>query len=160
MDAKNKYTDSYAERNSGPDMADELMLKHLDSNGFKENIDYLRTGTDPKTNKLDLFWFATKILLLPDYILVTKGFIFFIEVKGTKRLKESDYFKIQEMAYKGQRYKQVKVGIMYFTNPKSEPVWLDHKKLKDMWFDDTIPIQYYPEKDFEGNLKAYKILPI
>ena len=77
------YKDSYEERNSGEDMADLAMQQHLKNNNCIEYVDYLRIGTDPKENKLDMFWYATKILLVPDYILVRKGFIFFIEVKGT-----------------------------------------------------------------------------
>lgn len=154
------YKDSYSKRNSGDDMADIAMQNYLKENDCKEFHDYLRIGTDPKESFLDLFWFATKILLLSDYILVRKGYIFFIEVKGTNKLKEEDYFKIQEMAFKGARFKEVKVGIMYFKSPDAEPVWVDHLKLRDYWLDNTIPIKHYPEKDFMGNLKPYKELPI
>jgi len=154
------YKDSYSKRNSGDDMADLAMQSYLRKNDCKEFYDYLRIGTDPKENFLDLFWFATKILLLPDYILVRKGYIFFIEVKGTNKLKEDDYFKIQEMAFKGSRFKEVKVGIMYFKSLDAEPVWIDHNKLKEYWLDHTIPIKYYPENDFMGNKKPYKELPL
>ena len=154
------YKDSYSKRNSGDDMADLAMQSYLRKNDCKEFHDYLRIGTDPKENFLDLFWFATKILLLPDYILVRKGYIFFIEVKGTNKLKEDDYFKIQEMAFKGSRFKEVKVGIMYFKSLDAEPVWIDHNKFKEYWLDHTIPIKHYPENDFMGNKKPYKELPI
>ena len=63
-----KYTDSYKSRNSGDDMADLAMQKYLADTGSVEFKDYLRIGTDPKVNKLNLFWYATEILLLPDYI--------------------------------------------------------------------------------------------
>ena len=154
------YEDFYSKRNSGDDMADLAMQSYLKDNDCKEFHDYLRIGTDLKESFLDLFWFATKILLLSDYILVRKGYIFFIEVKGTNKLKEDDYFKIQEMAFKGARFKEVKVGIMYFKSPDAEPVWVDHLKLRDYWLDHTIPIKYYPEKDFMGNKKPYKELPL
>ena len=154
------YEDSYSKRNSGDDMADLAMQSYLKDNDCKEFHDYLRIGTDPKENFLDLFWFATKILLLPDYILVRKGYIFFIEVKGTNKLKEDDYFKIQEMAFKGSRFKEVKVGIMYFKSLDAEPIYIDHNKLTEYWLYHTIPIKYYPEKDFMGNKKPYKELPI
>jgi len=156
----NTYKDTYESRNSGEDMADLAMQKHLEANECVEYIDYLRIGTDPKENKLDLFWYATKILLLPDYILVRKGYIYFIEVKGTNKLKAEDYYKIQEMAFKGSRFKEVKVGIMYFKSINADPVWIDHHKLYDYWTDPRIPLQYYPEKDFMGNAKAYKELPV
>ena len=153
------YQDSYESRNRGQDMADIAMQNYLKASGYEENKDYLRIGTDPKTNKLDLFWFATKIILLPDYILVDAGYIYFIEVKGTNKLKEDDYYQIQEMAYKGSRYKEVKVGVMYFSNSNANPKWYAHLKLRDMWMDETIPMKYYPELDFKGNKKPYKEMP-
>jgi hypothetical protein len=154
------YLSSYKERNSGEDMADKAMLRHLEMNDCVEYRDYLRIGTDPKENKLDLFWFATKILLVPDYILVRHGFIYFIEVKGTNKLKAEDYYKIQEMAFKGSRFKEVKVGIMYFAHPEADPVWIDHKKLFEYWIDPRIETKYYPELDFQGNKKPYKEIPV
>lgn len=156
----NTYKDSYASRNYGEDMADKAMLKHLELKGCVEYKDYLRIGTDPKESKLDLFWFATKILLVPDYILVSKGNIFFIEVKGTNKLKAEDYYKIQEMAFKGSRFKEVKVGIMYFAHPEADPVWIDHKKLFEYWIDPRIETKFYPELDFQGNKKPYKEIPV
>ena len=107
-----------------------------------------------------MFWFATKILLLPDYIMVKNNFIYFIEVKGTNRLKEDDYYKIQEMANKGSRYKEVKVGLMYFANKYADPKWFNHFDLRDIWMNDDIPMKYYPELDFRGNKKPYKEIPV
>ena len=69
---------------------------------------HLRIGTDPKVNKLDLFWYATEInhesteVVEPDYIVVRDELIYFVEVKGTNKVKASDYYKIQEMNWKGQ----------------------------------------------------------
>ena len=74
----NTYKDSYESRNSGEDMADIAMQNYLKKIELVEYKDYLRIGTDPKINKLDLFWYATEILLLPDYIVVQKGHIFFV----------------------------------------------------------------------------------
>lgn len=71
------FEDSYSKRNSGEDMADIAMQKYLKDNDCIEYKDYLRIGTDPKENTLDLFWYATKVLLIPDYILVRKGYIFY-----------------------------------------------------------------------------------
>ena len=149
----NTHKNSYESRNSGEDMADIAMQNYL------EYKDYLRIGTDPKINKLDLFWYATEILLLPDYIVVQKGYIFFVEVKGTKRLKASDYYKIQEMDWKGSKYREVKVGLMYFSNKNAEPKWYPANVLVDIWKDSDIPMKYYPELDFKGNKKAYKEIP-
>jgi len=154
-----KYTDSYASRNSGDDMADKAMLKYLKDTGSVEYKDYLRIGTDPKVNKLDLFWYATEILLLPDYIVVRDEMIYFAEVKGTNKVKASDYYKIQEMNWKGSKYKQVRIGIMYFANMNAEPKWFSAEKLFDMWKDPRFETKYYPELDFKGNKKPYKELP-
>ena len=154
-----KYTDSYASRNSGDDMADKAMLKYLKDTGSVEYKDYLRIGTDPKVNKLDLFWYATEILLLPDYIVVRDKLIYFVEVKGTNKVKASDYYKIQEMNWKGSKYKQVRIGIMYFANMNAEPKWFSAEKLFDMWKDPRFETKYYPELDFKGNKKPYKELP-
>ena len=92
-----KYTDSYDDRQSVPDMADEAMQNYLKAANLVEFKDWLKIGTDPKENKLDLFWYVTKVLLIPDYAVVKNGFIYLVEVKGTLKLKESDYHKIMEM---------------------------------------------------------------
>ena len=155
----NTYLDSYESRNSGDDMADKGMLNYLESQGLKEYKDYLRIGTDPKVNKLDLFWYATEILLLPDYILVKHGKIFFVEVKGTLKLKASDYYKIQEMNWKGSQYREVEVGLMYFSSVDAKPLWYSADKLFDIWKNPDIKVEYYPELDFKGNKKPYKELP-
>ena len=155
----NTHKDSYESRNSGEDMADIAMQNYLKKIELVEYKDYLRIGTDPKINKLDLFWYATEILLLPDYIVVQKGHIFFVEVKGTKRLKATDYYKIQEMDWKGSKYKEVKVGLMYFSNKNAEPKWYPANVLVDIWKDPDITMKYYPELDFKGNKKAYKEIP-
>jgi len=154
-----KYTDSYESRNSGDDMADLAMQKYLADTGSVEFKDYLRIGTDPKVNKLDLFWYATEILLLPDYIVVRDELIYFVEVKGTNKVKAADYYKIQEMNWKGSKYKQVRIGVMYFANMNAEPKWFSAEKLFDMWKDPRFETKYYPELDFKGNKKPYKELP-
>jgi len=154
-----KYTDSYESRNIGDDMADLAMQKYLADTGSVEFKDYLRIGTDPKVNKLDLFWYATEILLLPDYIVVRDELIYFVEVKGTNKLKASDYYKIQEMNWKGSKYKQVRIGVMYFAKINAEPKWYSAEKLFDMWKDPRFETKYYPELDFKGNKKPYKELP-
>lgn len=156
----NTYKDSYEARNSGDDMADKAMLNYLENQGLVEYKDYLRIGTDPKVNKLDLFWYATEILLLPDYILVKHGYIFFVEVKGTRKLKAEDYAKIQEMNYKGSKYSEVKVGLMYFSSVNAKPVWYSADKLFEIWKNPKIKLEYYPELDFKGNKKPYKTLPL
>ena len=51
-------------------MADECMQKYLKSEGLIENKDWMKIGTDPKTNDMKLMWLAIQILLIPDYIFV------------------------------------------------------------------------------------------
>jgi len=155
----NTYKDSYESRNSGEDMADIAMQNYLRDTGAVEYQDYLRIGTDPKVNKLNLFWYATEILLLPDYIVVRDELIFFAEIKGTNKVKASDYYKIQEMNWKGSKYKEVKVGLMYFSHENAEPKWYSASVLEDIWKDPEVTMKYYPELDFKGNKKAYKELP-
>ena len=155
----NTYKDSYESRNSGDDMADKAMQQYLHAKGYKEYKDYLRIGTDPKKNKLDLFWYATEILLLPDYIVVEHGFIWFVEVKGTLKLKASDFHKLMEMHWKGCKYKQVKVGIMYFSNSNAAPKYYSAENLANIWKDPRFETKYYPELDFKGHKKPYKVLP-
>ena len=155
----NTYKDSYESRNNGPDKADLLMQSYLQSKGYEEYKDYLRIGTDPKVNRLDLFWYATDILLIPDYIVVEHGYIWFVEVKGTLRLKASDFHKIMEMHWKGCKYKEVKVGLLYFRNKDAAPKYYSAEYLAEIWKDPRFETHYYPELDFKGNKKAYKILP-
>ena len=80
----NTYKDSYKSRNSGDDMADKAMLQYLKDAGLVEYKDYLRIGTDPKVNKLNYFWYATEILLLPDYIVVRDEMLLFCRGKRHK----------------------------------------------------------------------------
>ncbi len=92
-----KYTNTYEERQSVPDMADEAMQNYLVDSGLVEYKDWLKVGTDPKENKLVLFYYVTDILLIPDYVVVGKGLIHLMEVKGTLKLKEADYLKMKKM---------------------------------------------------------------
>ena len=76
-----KYTDSYDDRQSVPDMGDEAMQQYLKDAGLVEFKDWLKIGTDPKENKLDLFWYVTNVLLIPDYAVVKDNFIYLVEIK-------------------------------------------------------------------------------
>tara|TARA_R100001463_G_scaffold54286_1_gene105328 strand:- start:850 stop:1404 length:555 start_codon:yes stop_codon:yes gene_type:complete len=156
----NKHTDSYDDRNKKNkyDMADECMQKYLKSEGLIENKDWMKIGTDPKTNDMKLMWLAIQILLIPDYIFVMKDKLYLAEVKGTLRFKESDYLHLKEMYERSEPYDNVRVGITYFAHPDAKPFWLSFARINAQWNDERIPIQYYPELDFEGNKKAYKML--
>ena len=63
------------------------------------------------------------------------------------------------MNWKGSKYKQVRIGVMYFANMNAEPKWFSAEKLFDMWKDPRFETKYYPELDFKGNKKPYKELP-
>ena len=104
-------------------------------------------------------WYVTKVLLIPDYAVVKNGFIYLVEVKGTLKLKESDYQKLMEMHYKARRYDKVKVGLFYFKNPHAEPKWFHAEKIHDLWIDPRTEEGYYPEKDVDGQAKLYRVLP-
>ena len=86
-----RYTNTYAERQDVPDVADIKMQKYLKHKGLKEYKDWLKIGTDPKENKLNYFWLVTAVINIPDYCVVVNKKVYLVEVKGTKRIKESDY---------------------------------------------------------------------
>lgn len=156
-----KYDNTFEERNKKNkyDMADECMQKYFKKEGLVEKKDWLKLGTEPKdTPDMKMMWLALQILLMPDYIFVMKDKLYVAEVKGTLKFKESDFKKLTEMYNKAEKYDNVRVGIIYFAHPNADPVWLSYIKIKTQWNDDRIPMQYYPELDFEGNKKAYKVL--
>ena len=64
------------------------MFQYLIDAHLVEFKDWLKIGTDPsvKTN-LDLFWYVTKVLLIPDYAVVKEWqFIYLVEVKWNNNL--------------------------------------------------------------------------
>ena len=154
-----RYTNTYAERQDVPDVADLKMQKYLKHKGLKEYKDWLKIGTDPKENKLNYFWLVTAVINIPDYCVVVNKKVYLVEVKGTKRIKESDYIKLEELHRKAEPYDEVFVGIMYFGTGLKKPMWIPFSALKGMWEDKNTIWGYY-EKDFLGNPKLYKILPI
>ena len=154
-----KYTNSWKERQSVPDMADEAMKKYLNKNNLIEGKDWIKLGPEPKlTPNMKLMWIILKIVLLPDYVFVYKDILYIAEVKGTLKFKESDYLNLKEMYQKSKKFENVKIGIIYFKNQSSNPIWFSYKKIKSIWENKNIPFQYYPELDFQGFPKKYKIL--
>lgn len=158
----NKYTNSYEERNklNTYDMADDSMQKYLNSIGLVKNETWMKIGTDPKTNNMQKMWLALQILLIPDYIFVHKDKLWLSEVKGTLKLKESDYLHLQEMYERAKPYKEVRVGLTYFKHPNAKPVWFDYKTIEEIWNDESTETGYYPELDLNGNKKLYKVLTV
>lgn len=157
-----KHTNTYQERNkiNTYDMADDCMQKHLVSMGLVENKTWMKIGTDPKTNDMDMMWIALQILLIPDYIFVHKDKLWLSEVKGTLKLKESDYLHLQEMYERAAPYDNVNVGLTYFAHPNANPVWFTFEKIQMLWEDESTEVGYYPELDLNGNKKLYKVLSI
>lgn len=156
-----KYTNTYQERQSVEDMADMAMQNYLKESGFVENKDWLKIGTDPKNNTLDMFYYITDILLIPDYVVVSKGLIHLMEVKGTLKLKESDYLKMKKMYEITQEKKRdkVRVWLAYFAHPEADPVMWTFKSIEMWWESGKLEEHYYPELDVDGNKKMYKVLP-
>lgn len=156
-----KYDNTFQERNKKNkyDMADECMKKFLQQEGLIENIDWMKLGTEPKeTPDMKMMWLALQILLIPDYIFVMKDKLYLAEVKGTLKFKESDFLHLTEMYERAKPYSNIKVGVTYFANPDADPVWISYTEIIKQWNDDNIPTKYYPELDFQGNKKAYKVL--
>jgi hypothetical protein len=141
-------------------MADDTMQKYLNSIGLVKNETWMKIGTDPKTNNMKKMWLALQILLIPDYIFVHKNLLWLSEVKGTLKLKESDYLHLQEMYERAKPYKEVRVGLTYFKHPNAKPVWFDYKTIEEIWNDESTETGYYPELDLNGNKKLYKVLTV
>lgn len=141
-------------------MADDSMQKYLNSIGLVKNETWMKIGTDPKTNNMQKMWLALQILLIPDYIFVHKDKLWLSEVKGTLKLKESDYLHLQEMYERAKPYKEVRVGLTYFKHPNAKPVWFDYKTIEEIWNDESTETGYYPELDLNGNKKLYKVLTV
>ena len=156
-----KFDNTFEERNKKNkyDMADVCMQKFLNNEGLVENKDWMKLGTEPKeTPDMKMMWLALQILLIPDYIFVMKNKLYLAEVKGTLKFKESDYIHLTEMYERAAPFSNVKVGITYFAHPDADPVWLSYEKIHKQWNDQTVPVKYYPELDFQGNKKPYKVL--
>jgi hypothetical protein len=154
-----KFTNSWEERQSVPDMADECMQKYFKKNNLIEGEDWIKLGPDPKlTPNMKKMWVALQIILIPDYVFVIRNKLYIAEVKGTLKFKQSDYIHLSEMYDKAKAYKDVRVGITYFSHPDAEPVWLSYTKITTQWNDERIPMKFYPELDLHGNKKPYKIL--
>jgi len=141
-------------------MADDSMQKYLNSIGLVKNETWMKIGTDPKTNNMQKMWLALQILLIPDYIFVHKDKLWLSEVKGTLKLKESDYLHLQEMYERAKPYKEVRVGLTYFKHPNAKPVSFDYKTIEEIWNDESTETGYYPELDLNGNKKLYKVLTV
>ena len=102
-------------------MADDSMQKYLNSIGLVKNETWMKIGTDPKTNNMKKMWLALQILLIPDYIFVHKDKLWLSEVKGTLKLKESDYLHVSCYPSK---YKEIPPNSVIY-DMESHDSWLD-----------------------------------
>ena len=158
-----KHTNSFEERNfeTSVDLADLRFRERLDAQGVK----YRKIGPDAKEDFLDDFWIISPILLLPDYIVWAKtGIILFAEVKGTNKIKVSDYNKLEQMHKKATSVnehskKKVEVGIAYIKYPKTNKAvkWVPFDTVKDLW--KQVEHQTYKDEyELDGSPKMYKSL--
>ena len=142
-------------------MADEAMQNYLKAANLVEFKDWLKIGTDPKENKLDFVLVCYKgITLIPDYAVVKNGFIYLVEVKGTLKLKESDYHKLMEMQYRARRYDKVKVGLFYFKHPNAEPKWFSAEKISELWIDPRTEEGHYLRRMLMESLNYIRFCPL
>ena len=158
-----KYTNSYEERQTVDDMADMAMLRHLRTSNLSENVQWAKVGPDAKENYVPVFWLVSQIIVCPDYVVAINDNLYLIEVKGTNKLKLNDYKKLEEMYTKSLDFKnqkiKIQIAVMYFPHPEANAVWIPFNKLKEMW-DSIDKYEEYPEKDFQGKPKLYKVLPL
>lgn len=78
---------SYLERNSGANVAEDRFEAYCKSRGVK----FYRFGFDEKKGNIDQFWLLHPLLrALPDYIVPKDGKLYLVQVKGTNKMKLSD----------------------------------------------------------------------
>jgi len=158
----NKYTNSFEERQNVEDMADVAMLRHLKNTNLSKNVQWAKLGPDAKENYVPAYWLVSQIILCPDYVVAINDKLYLIEVKGTNKIKLADYKKLQEMHTKAIDMNgkiKIEIAVIYFPHPEANPVWITFTKLKKMW-DSIKQFKEYPEKDFQGKPKLYKVLPL
>lgn len=158
----NKYTNSFEERQNVDDMADMAMLKHLQNTNLSKNVQWAKLGPDAKENFVPVYWLVSQIIVCPDYVVSINDKLYLIEVKGTNKIKLDDYEKLEEMYTKAIDMDgkiKIEIAVMYFKHPDAIPVWITFTRLKKMW-DSIKEFKEYPERDFQGKPKLYKVLPL
>lgn len=141
----------------------ETMLVYL--KGKIKYKDWLKTGTSPHEHTLPYFYIYSYITLDPDYLLYANNRMFFIELKGTKMLKEADYLKLQELYERTKHFgDKAQVGIWYVNTKTGEQYWWTYLQVKEVWesIETTEVIKDRTgevELDAYGNPKPYKIIP-
>ena len=139
--------------------AEDIFEQHLTDLGLVKQKDWLKAATSPWEHSINYFWYYTDIITIPDYIFNRKDKLFLTEVKGTKKIKFSDMDKLQEMYDRAKDYPEVKVGLTYVNRKTKEVKWYSFEEVLQMW-DSIEEYETYHEKDFKGQEKKYKILPL
>ena len=67
--------------------------------------------------------------------------------------------KLQEMYDRAKDYPEVKVGLTYVNRKTKEVKWYSFKEVLQMW-DSIEEYETYHEKDFKGQEKKFKTLPL
>ena len=139
--------------------AEDIFEQHLTDLGLVKQKDWLKAATSPWEHSINFFWYYTDIITIPDYIFNRKDKLYLTEVKGTKKIKFSDMDKLQEMYDRAKDYPEVKVGLTYVNIKTKEVKWYSFEEVLLMW-DSIEQYETYHEKDFKGQEKRYKILPL
>jgi len=139
--------------------AEDIFEQHLTDLGLVKQKDWLKAATSPWEHSIDFFWYYTDIIVVPDYIFNRRDKLYLTEVKGTKKIKFSDMVKLRELYDRAKNYPEVKVGITYVNIKTKEVKWYSFDEVLLMW-DSIEQYETYHEKDFKGQEKKYKILPL
>jgi hypothetical protein len=139
--------------------AEDIFEQHLTDLGLVKQKDWLKSATSPWEHSINFFWYYTDIITIPDYIFNRRDKLFLTEVKGTKKIKFSDMDKLQEMYDRAKDYPEVKVGLTYVNRKTKEVKWYSFEEVLQMW-DSIEEYETYHEKDFKGQEKKYKTLPL
>ncbi len=139
--------------------AEDIFEQHLTDLGLVKQKDWLKAATSPWEHSINFFWYYTDIITIPDYIFNRRDKLFLTEVKGTKKIKFSDMDKLQEMYDRAKDYPEVKVGLTYVNRKTKEVKWYSFEEVLQMW-DSIEEYETYHEKDFKGQEKKFKTLPL
>ena len=139
--------------------AEDIFEQHLTDLGLVKQKDWLKAASSPWEHCINLFWYYTDIITIPDYIFNRRDKLFLTEVKGTKKIKFSDMDKLQEMYDRAKDYPEVKVGLTYVNRKTKEVKWYSFEEVLQMW-DSIEEYETYHEKDFKGQEKKFKTLPL
>ena len=139
--------------------AEDIFEQHLTDLGLVKQKDWLKAATSPWEHSIDFFWYYTDIITVPDYIFNRRDKLYLTEVKGTKKIKFSDMVKLRELYERAKDYPEVKVGLTYVNRKTKEVKWYSFEEVLQMW-DSIEEYETYHEKDFKGQEKKYKTLPL